>query len=149
MLFRSKTVSIRQKKSRILAAAASWRQQPFVYGETDCCQFVSHIYRELGFSLLVQDDYHGASEAARLLESYGCLSNAVSATIDRKKVDTPQLMTGDLALWQEDDAEGLGVLVDSHKIVTIDFCGKLDFHPIERVVHGWAIDRRRNRAARR
>lgn len=130
-----------QHVESIVEAVSAWQERPFVYGESDCCQFVSFVYKQSGDHNFMPHSYHGRREAELLLAQYGSLSSAVSSVLDRCHVRCDWLREGDLALCIDNNVETLGIVMSSKVIVTIRGSdGKINFLPWNSTVCGWRID---------
>ena len=130
-----------QRVESIVEAVLTWQERPFVYGESDCCQFVSFVYKQSGDHNYMPHSYQGRHEADLLLAQYGSLSNAVNSALDRCHVRLDWLREGDLALCTDNDVETLGIVMSSKVVVTIRSSdGKLKFLPWESIECGWRVD---------
>lgn len=130
-----------QRIDRIYAALASWRERPFVYGESDCCRFVNHVYARVDKREYLIREYQNRAEADALVAEFGSLSGAVNSAVDRCHVDAEWLREGDLALHRDGAREGLGIVVSNENIVTVRRPdGRITLIPLVNVVHGWRMD---------
>jgi hypothetical protein len=124
----------------IYAAMAKWQERPFVYGESDCCLFVNHVYSRVDRNDFISYPYKGKAEADILLARYGSLSSVVNFALANCHVGPEWLRLGDLALWTRQGREGLGIVVSTTEVVTVRYPdGKLTILPFECVEHGWRM----------
>ena len=125
----------------VLDAILEWRERPFVYGDSDCCQFVCYVYGRVNDDNYMPHVYQGEAEAALLLAQYGGLANAVNQVLDCCHVAPEWLRAGDLALCRRGDDETLGIVLPSEVVVTVrQPDGKLTFLPRDSIECGWRID---------
>ena len=125
----------------VMDAIIGWQERPFTYGESDCCQFVGHVYAIANGRDYLPYAYHSESEAAELLAKYGGLGSLVSSVLEKCHVAPRWLRAGDLALCDTNDSETLGIVLSSGVVVTVRAPdGKLAFLPKDAINYGWRIE---------
>ena len=133
-------IAVREAEA-VVGAILEWQERPFVYGESDCCQFVHHVYARASKHSFEPRAYQGEGEAAMLLAEFGGLAPAVNQVLERCHVARRWLRAGDLALCRVGDEETLGILLPSGVVVTVRKPdGKFTFLPQEAIECGWRID---------
>lgn len=126
---------------RIHEAIKKWPDGPFVYGETDCWCFVSHVYMRVDKQDYMTVRYRGQREAELLISLFGTLSNAVSYALARHSVPAEHLREGDLALYTSRGGEGVGIVLSGGDVATVrPTDGKVHSVGKHVVAHGWRMD---------
>lgn len=130
-----------REAENVVGAILEWQERPFVYGESDCCQFVHYVYERATEQNFEPHAYQSECEAAQLLTQFGGLAAAVNQVLERCHVAREWLRAGDLALCRNGEEETLGILLPSGVVVTVRKPdGKFTFFPKEAIECGWRID---------
>ena len=121
-------------------AIASWRQQPFQRGSTDCCAFVDHVLYELtGESRLPA--YDDDASAERIIGRHGTLKDAVTYYMGCEPVPSETLKPGDIALVEVMGHQSIGVLMENRNVAVVFEQGGLREIRPDFTDEGWSIGR--------
>ena len=72
----------------VQAAFNTWTRRQFDYGDADCCQFVSHIVKEMtGKDYAAEFDYQTESEADDLVAEHGSLVGFIQSILGEPSGD--------------------------------------------------------------
>ncbi len=118
------------------------RQQPFVWGENDCCLFAAHCVEIMTGIDLVGDyrSYKTKAEALRMLKKYGGVAGVAEAIAKKHEIpEIPPLIAqrGDVCLFDIGSGDTLGVIAGEH-IFAPGQDGLIGF-PLQQAVCAWRI----------
>ena len=123
----------------VLAALNTWPEQPFRYGQADCCQLVGHVVLELtGRDHMLAFHYETEDQADAMIEAAGGLTPLVSSVLG-EPVPVAALQPGDPVLIRWRKLELLGVLVSDRAAAGLDIYGHIAEIPIRICAHGWRV----------
>ena len=72
----------------VIQALNSWKRRQFKYGDSDCCQFVSHVLLELtGKDYIQKFGYDTEGAAEQILAEHGGLEGLVSYALQESPSD--------------------------------------------------------------
>lgn len=100
-----------------------YRKTPFAWGEHDCVLFAAGWIKEAtGDDPLgeLRGRWTDAMSAARLVRDLGGLAAAVTAVIGAPLASTTFAQRGDIALIEQEDARGLGIVVGTQVAVVTE-----------------------------
>lgn len=107
---------------------------PFSYG-TDCCAFAGECVEELtGINPMQKFSYANESEALQIIESYGDLETAITATLGEPY---DGMKEGDVCLINTNDGKVAAAIVFNERIVARVAGGLMDY-PLSRALKVWA-----------
>ena len=109
-----------------------WSDKPFLWGQTDCCQFVGAcIEYRTGRNPADDFPYEGRRGAVRLLREHGGLDGLLTRIFGEPH---PEGREGDIALI--DDQKVVGYVHNERIVVRADEAGLMDL-PLSRAKGFW------------
>lgn len=123
-------------KKAIMRIIRRYENVPFKYG-VDCCAFVGDCVEELtGNNPMCNFSYDDEDTAYQIIDSFGTLEDAISATLQRLPYDG--LKTGDICVIDSGDGRQAAGIIYGDRIVARVKTGLMDY-PLSRALAIWEM----------
>ena len=103
--------------NRVIRAIALWKQRPFEYGSTDCCQFCDFVVHELTGVHRIPWRYSTEEQVVEILTRRGSLGGAVDFCLGKP---AKTIAPGNVCLWTIMGLTGIGIAVSASHVAVID-----------------------------